>query len=194
MFTPSPVNRLDRNTSGIVIFGKNAKAVRDFSRMMASVDSVQKYYMALALGEIPDELTLDGGIAKDADRNMVSVSDSGRPSMTVVSPVESFRLPGQAYTLCEVRLVTGRPHQIRAHLAAAGHPVVGDPKYGDRRANRRFADSCGLESQFLHAHRLVVAKGLGSLEYLSGASMDSPLPRRLTTVMDFLRSRAGSAD
>jgi 23S rRNA pseudouridine955/2504/2580 synthase len=198
MFTPSPVNRLDRNTTGLVVFGKNPQAVRDFNRMIASEDAVRKYYLTLALGEIDKELTLDGGILKDEDSNRVVISGDGKPSRTVARPVEMFHVgrkdsPGQkgavpaSYTLAEVWLVTGRPHQIRAHLAAAGHPVIGDPKYGDRRVNARFAARYGLESQFLHAHRIVVAEGCGSLEYLAGLVIESPLPHRLTGVTDSLR-------
>jgi 23S rRNA pseudouridine955/2504/2580 synthase len=209
VFTPSSVNRLDRNTTGLVVFGKNPQAVRDFSRMIASEDAVRKYYLTLVLGKIDKELTLDGGILKDEDRNRVVISDDGKPSRTIVRPVETF-LVGQgtarngpvagqknrppvspahnaSYTLAEVWLVTGRPHQIRAHLAATGHPVIGDPKYGDRRVNSRFAARYGLESQFLHAHKLIVAEGFGSLEYLTGTVIDSPLPGRLSDVADSLR-------
>jgi 23S rRNA pseudouridine955/2504/2580 synthase len=188
LFTPSPVNRLDRNTTGLVLFGKNPKAVRDFSRMIASDDAVRKYYLTLVLGEIDEELTLDGGILKDKGSNRVVVSEDGKPSKTVVRPVEVFRRGGSAYTLAEVWLITGRPHQIRAHLAAAGHPVIGDPKYGNERVNARFAARYGLESQFLHAHRIVVAEGRESLEYLTGKMIDSPLPRSLADVVDSLRS------
>jgi 23S rRNA pseudouridine955/2504/2580 synthase len=207
IFTPSPVNRLDRNTTGLVVFGKNPKAVRDFSRMIASEDAVRKYYMALVLGEIEEELTLEGGILKDEARNRVTISSEGKFSRTIVCPVETFWVgrkgaipehrPGirepsspTQFTLAEVWLVTGRPHQIRAHLAASGHPVAGDPKYGDRRANEWFAKRCGLASQFLHAHKLVVAEGRGSLEYLTGAVIESPLPHRLAAVTDSLKKTA----
>jgi 23S rRNA pseudouridine955/2504/2580 synthase len=219
LFTPSPTGRLDRNTSGIVVFGKNAKAVRDFNRMVTAEDAVEKYYLTLALGAIEEELTLDGSIVKDEARNRVSVASSGgtrepsdglvrsaatdsggvvraegpsardggpapvaRPSVTVVRPLERYGDKGARYTLAEVWLVTGRPHQIRAHLAAAGHPVIGDPKYGDGAVNRHFAERYGLTAQFLHAHRLEIKEGCGSLEYLAGAVIESPLPRRLAVV------------
>jgi 23S rRNA pseudouridine955/2504/2580 synthase len=190
LFTPSPVNRLDHNTTGLVVFGKNAKAVRDFSRMIAAEDAVEKYYLALALGEMAEELTLAGSIVKDEQRNRVSVGLSPCPaakaSLTIVRPLELFHSGGHTYTLAEVKLVTGRPHQIRAHLAAAGHPVVGDPKYGDENVNRRFAERCGLTSQFLHARRIEIKEGRGSLEYLTGVVIESPLPRRLAAVRDAL--------
>ncbi|MDR0596825.1 MAG: RluA family pseudouridine synthase [Clostridiales Family XIII bacterium] len=224
MFTPSPVNRLDRNTTGLVAFGKNSKAVRDFSRMIASGDAVRKYYLTLAAGEIAGELALEGAILKDEDSNTVKVTgggeempSEGRPSLTIVKPIEVFRPRGAAadggdaatgagkggakpaagagaykgaYTLCEVLLVTGRPHQIRAHLAESGHPVVGDPKYGNPAVNRRFARDYELPSQFLHACRLEIAEGRGSLGYLTGTSTESPLPERLADILEALRGRA----
>jgi 23S rRNA pseudouridine955/2504/2580 synthase len=193
LFTPSPVNRLDRNTTGLVVFGKNAKAVRDFSRMIAAEDAVEKYYLALALGEIAEELALDGSIVKDEQRNRVLVvrrertsGNAAKPSLTIVRPLEVFHDDGRAYTLAEVKLVTGRPHQIRAHLAAEGHPIIGDPKYGDENANRRFSELYGLTSQFLHARRIVIREGRGSLAYLTGVAIESPPPRRLAAVTDAL--------
>ncbi|MDR3224849.1 MAG: RluA family pseudouridine synthase [Clostridiales Family XIII bacterium] len=220
VFTPSPVNRLDRNTTGLVVFGKNSKAVRDFSRMIAAGDAVRKYYMALAVGEISEERILEGGILKDTERNKVSVvaaeEDSSQQSQadpapgavkqarTIVRPIETFVIPqpgagarrqdspstsrADAYTMCEVRLITGRPHQIRAHLAEAGHPVVGDPKYGDSAVNKRFAREFALPSQFLHACRLEIAEGRGSLEYLTGTVIESPLPRKLASVVGALEN------
>jgi 23S rRNA pseudouridine955/2504/2580 synthase len=191
MFTPSPVNRLDRNTTGLVVFGKNAKAVRDFNRMIAAEDAVRKYYLALALGGIPEEVTFEGSILKDEGKNRVSVTEgpSAKESRTIARPVRTLHDGGSIYTLACVRLVTGRPHQIRAHLAEAGHPVVGDPKYGDRNANRRFAERHGLVSQFLHACRLEITEGRGSLEYLTGRVIESPLPRRLAGVLESLEQR-----
>jgi 23S rRNA pseudouridine955/2504/2580 synthase len=204
VFTPSPVNRLDRNTSGLVVFGKNAKAVRDFSRMIAADGAVRKYYLTLACGEITETLTLSGGILKDEAKNKVKVIEGGESSaakhaLTIVKPVKTYfiraarakarggdsaRLSAtDAYTMCEVQLITGRPHQIRAHLAAAGHPVVGDPKYGITAVNRRFAAEFSLPSQLLHAYRLEISEGRGSLGYLAGTIIESPLPQRLASVI-----------
>ncbi|MDR1495727.1 MAG: RluA family pseudouridine synthase [Clostridiales Family XIII bacterium] len=192
LFTPSPTGRLDRNTTGLVVFGKNSKAVRDFSRMVASEDAVEKYYLALVFGAIEEELTLEGSILKDEEKNRVKVIEANddknpaKPSLTIVRPLGISRGADVRYTLVEVNLVTGRPHQIRAHLAAEGYPIAGDPKYGDRSRNRRFTQRFGITSQFLHAHKIIVKKGGGSLEYLTGAIMESSLPQRLVEITETL--------
>jgi 23S rRNA pseudouridine955/2504/2580 synthase len=187
MFTPSPVNRLDRNTSGLVVFGKNAKAVRDFSKMVAEPDCVEKYYLALVAGAVEGRLHLTGRIEKNESANRVTVlpedDAAGKSAETVVTPIERLG----AYTLTEVLLVTGRTHQIRAHLADAGHPVAGDAKYGDPRRNAQLAKRFGLAAQFLHSHRMQVLRGRNTLEYLGGQSFSCPLPQRLAEICDALR-------
>ena len=94
--------------------------------------------------------------------------DSGRASETVIRPVSA----ADDYSLVEVELVTGRPHQIRAHLASIGHPVVGDPKYGDPAVNEK----AGAVRQLLHAYRLVFGDVEGGLEYLSGMEITGEIP------------------
>jgi 23S rRNA pseudouridine955/2504/2580 synthase len=187
-FTPSPVNRLDRNTTGIVVFGKDPKAVRDFSAMIRHGGDVEKYYLTLAVGEITEGLDLRGRMVKDTETNTVRVlpenSDEGRPTHTVVRPVRTLRLGGKAFTLAEVLLVTGRPHQIRADLSAIGHPVAGDRKYGDAAINRWFEQKFSLTAQFLHASRMRVNKGHESLEYLAGKEFESPLPEKFSEIID----------
>jgi 23S rRNA pseudouridine955/2504/2580 synthase len=187
MFTPSPVNRLDRNTSGLVVFGKDSKAIRDFSKMIAETDCVEKYYLTVVSGMLNKPLVLKDRILKDEEKNKVAVlpeqGETGKAAETHVKPVEQFG----RYTLVEVRLVTGRTHQIRAHLAEAGYPVIGDTKYGDPKVNRRTEKEFGLTSQFLHANRLKVIRGRNTLEYLSGEEFESPLPKRLADICETLR-------
>jgi 23S rRNA pseudouridine955/2504/2580 synthase len=188
MFTPSPVNRLDRNTSGLVVFGKDSKAVRAFSKMIAGTDCIEKYYLTIVSGEMKEPLVLKDRILKDTEKNKVAVlpehGEEGKQAETHVMPVESLG----SYTLVEVRLVTGRTHQIRAHLAGAGYPVIGDTKYGNPAVNRRAEKTWMLTSQFLHANRIKVIKGLGALEYLTGKEFISPLPRRLEEIATALRA------
>ena len=149
-FRPAPSNRLDRNTTGIVLFGKNADTARRLNRMLKERDGASKYYLTIVKGRIAGELRLTGALAKDEEKNRVSVGGEGRESETVVRPIKAAK----GYTLAEVELLTGRTHQIRAHLADAGHPVIGDPKYGDPRVNRIMKEKYGLTAQLLHAYKV----------------------------------------
>ena len=157
-FTPAPANRLDRNTTGLVAFGKNAKAQRYLTSAFANKESeggAKKIYQAICLGEIKSELVLEGYLLKDSRTNKVSVFKSERPGSkyikTIVRPIKT----SGKYSYVEVELVTGRTHQIRAHLSSIRHPILGDPKYGSGSA------------QYLHAGKLI----------LDGKTIESELPR-----------------
>ena len=170
-FTPAPCNRLDRNTGGLIVFGKNAPSVRKVNKLFQSRTNISKYYLAVVRGRLDSEMTVEGGIEKDERTNTVSVTDKGRESVSVIRPIRE----GNDYSLVEVELVTGRTHQIRAHLASIGHPIIGDPKYGDEKLN---ADS-GEDTQLLHAYKLVFGKVEGFLEYLSGKEIEGEIPEKI---------------
>ncbi len=175
-FSPAAVNRLDRNTSGMVIFGKNAEALRTLSAMMRERDAVEKHYLAIVKGDFREHVILTGRAEKDEQNNRVRIfqddGETGRAIETEVTPVLSDR----GMTLLDIHLITGRTHQIRAHLAAEGFPVVGDVKYGSRELNRKLFSTYGLQSQFLHAYRLDFRKAGGILSGLQGRSFIDPLP------------------
>ena len=183
-FTPSPVNRLDRNTTGLVVFGKNPKAVRNFAEMIRNKDDVDKYYMALVNGSIKKEMTLADKMIKDNERNIVKIvseeNADGRLMETIISPISSIG----DYTLVEVKLITGRPHQIRVHLAHIGHPIVGDTKYGNRKVNAIFENKFSLTTQFLHAYKMKINCGIESLEYLKGSVFECELPENLSNILE----------
>ncbi|MDR2356136.1 MAG: RluA family pseudouridine synthase [Clostridiales Family XIII bacterium] len=185
-FAPAPVNRLDRNTTGLVIFGKTFGALQILNRMIRERGYISKYYLTIVCGEAEGDLILRDLMKKDARRNTVRVvapretacGTGGRLMETTARPLAVSK----GFTLMEVELITGRTHQIRAHLAQAGHPVIGDPKYGNPRANLTIEKKYGLTTQFLHAHRIVFEKGEGELAHLEGLSALAPLPQQLERI------------
>ena len=185
-FSPAAANRLDRNTSGMVVFGKNAEALRTMAAMIREKDSVGKYYLTVVRGEFREHTVLTGRAEKDETANKVKIlkpeSENGQFIETEVHPLVSRN----GMTLLEIHLITGRTHQIRAHLAAEGFPIVGDAKYGERDLNRRLASEYGLQSQFLHAYRLKIRKAYGVLSGLQGRSFIDPLPAALEGMADRL--------
>lgn len=181
-FTPSPVNRLDRNTTGLVLFGKNNKSLQSLNQMIREDGHVSKFYIAVVLGEMKRELLLRDKMEKDHKENKVSVldfdSDNGKIMETIARPLAITK----NYTLVEVELVTGRTHQIRAHLAKAGYPIMGDSKYGNRALNRKVEIQFGITTQFLHAYRLFFKKGIEPLEYIENLEVKSQLPPNLEII------------
>ena len=174
-FTPAAVNRLDRNTTGLVLFGKNAPALRALNEMIRSGDMVSKYYLTVLAGELPEKLHLKGTLVKDEERNTVAVgleAQEGKTIETIARPLFSK----DGYTLAEIELVTGRTHQIRAHMASAGYPVLGDAKYGDKKYNAYAQEHFGLKAQLLHAYCLRFHACAAPLKYLAGQSFYAELP------------------
>ena len=155
-FKPSVCNRLDRNTSGLVLCGKSLRGSQYLSRCIRE-RSVRKFYRTICVGSIDTEMTVCGYLNKDTARNKVTVSSQTAPGAES-DYIETRFLPLKSaggYTLLEVELITGKTHQIRAHLASIGHPLIGDHKYGNAKTNRYMKEQFGLSCQLLHAYRLV---------------------------------------
>lgn len=160
-FRPSVCNRLDRNTSGLLIAGKTLKGLQEMAEALKE-RSVQKYYCCIVKGEVKDELYVKGWLKKDEASNRVEVLPETADVGEDFKQIETAYRPIQVkngYTELEVHLITGRSHQIRAHLASLGHPIVGDTKYGDARINDIFRRKAGIRSQLLHACRMVWQDG-----------------------------------
>lgn len=155
-FVPGPAHRLDRNTSGLVVFGKTHNALTLLFDLFKNHDLINKHYLALVVGQVEKEKdTIDAPLRKDEETNTVKVAKNGKTAKTVYKLLKKY----DEYSLLDVTLLTGRTHQIRVHMAYINHPIVGDSKYGDFEANKVFKQKYGFSSQFLHAYKI----GFGDL-------------------------------
>ncbi|MBE6126750.1 MAG: RluA family pseudouridine synthase [Erysipelotrichaceae bacterium] len=184
-FTPSPAHRLDRNTSGLVVYGKTDAALKELTLLFKERTEIQKKYLALALGDLPKDGTIDAPLWKDAQSGRVYVRPIEKGGKTAITKYRPLRRYGN-YTLVEVELVTGRTHQIRVHFASIGHPLVGDEKYGDFESCREVKRLTGLESQFLHAYSLTFGNVGGALKKLRGKTIEAPLPQEMDRIIELL--------
>lgn len=184
-FTPSPVNRLDRNTTGLVIFGKNAAALRNMTKALRERNGIEKYYMTIVCGRLEKEMFLDERLEKDRSRNISGITsgNAGKEAFTYVRPL----VTGRDFSLAEVRIFTGRTHQIRAHLAHAGFPLAGDAKYGSAGINMHLKKR-GITTQLLHAFKLRFSESMDELGALKGKTVTSPLPAEFSRIRDMLIS------
>lgn len=187
-FKPSACNRLDRNTSGIVLCAKSVRGAQMLSKVLKD-RSLHKFYRLYVKGAVTEEKVIDGYLHKDEKNNKVqvySVSEAewkrtaGDYIQTRYIPVR----PEKDKTLLEVELITGKSHQIRAHLADDGHPLLGDYKYGDKEWNEKYRKTYGVTHQLLHAYRIVFPKLPEMFADISEKTFYSPLPEIFDTVAD----------
>ncbi|WP_374609316.1 RluA family pseudouridine synthase [Thermomonas sp.] len=178
------VHRLDRDTSGLLIVAKKRSALVELQALLREDHGagITKRYLALLSGRMPDgtmsvDAPLHVGLRQGGERH-VQVNFRGKPSLSHFRLLE--RCSGQSY--CEVRIETGRTHQIRVHAKHIGHPVAGDDKYGDEAANRKLREQAGLRRLFLHASTLEFALDGGKQPYL----LNAPLAPDLVAVLDRL--------
>ena len=189
-FRPSVCNRLDRNTSGIVAAGKSLAGLQMLSGVFKD-RSIHKYYQCLVSGEIRDVKTVDGWLLKDEKKNQVRILTDveakrfgGRGGdeepKRIRTKYEPIATDGR-FTLLRVTLLTGRSHQIRAHLASLGHPIVGDSKYGG--VSKVNPSGRTVKYQLLHSYRLEFPKLAEPFVYLSGRVFEAPLPGYFGSVL-----------
>ena len=222
-FHPSVCNRLDRNTSGIVLCGKSLAGSQYLSRCIRE-RTIRKYYRTICVGILKEPQTIHGYLAKDTERNRVTVWENGDKAPqgadlihTAYTPlawnlawnkklpqdseilrsdkaVRNYRalwnnetMSSCGYTLLEVELITGKTHQIRAHLAGIDHPLIGDFKYGKTDINNRLKERYGLSHQLLHACRVEFPKEEGGVgRALSGLVVCAPCPGAFTRLQEVL--------
>ena len=178
------VHRLDRDTSGLLVVAKKRSALRELQALMREDHGagIDKRYLTLLVGRMPNgtmdvDASLHIGLRQGGERH-VQVNDSGKESLSHFKLLQ--RVGGHSY--CEVRIETGRTHQIRVHAQHIGHAVAGDDKYGDAEVNKRLRDQVGLRRLFLHAASLRFALDGGRADYV----LDAPLAPELRDVLDKL--------
>ena len=161
-FHPSICNRLDRNTSGIILAGKTPAGSKYLSEQIRS-RKMSKYYLAVAAGGFEyDKKYIECYLAKDNDKNLVQIYDKKpeEKAELIKTEIEIIKYnPERDLSLVKVKLITGKSHQIRAVLSHMGHPILGDYKYGSRRINDMYKKEFGINTQLLHAYLVEFSDG-----------------------------------
>ncbi len=173
-FIPAACNRLDRNTAGVIIFGKSFEGLKCINEAIRE-DEVKKYYFTLAKGKIRDGL-YEAYIVKNPETNISKIYDTEVTNSKKISMEINTVETNGAYSLIDINLITGRSHQIRAHLAHLGNPIIGDNKYGDKKLNSFFENKYGLDHQYLYAYKLIFRNINGKLDYLKNKTIAVALP------------------
>lgn len=181
-FRPSVCNRLDRNTSGLVLAGKTLQGLQELSLALKE-RTLEKYYLCLVKGSVSRPEHCSGYLRKEKRNNQVRISQKPAEGGSFIETAYTPLWNCGTETLLKVDLITGRSHQIRAHLASLGHPLAGDPKYGDPEWNRYLKNAYGLERQFLHAYEIRFLQCGGCLKPLENRSFTAPLPQDLLGVL-----------
>ena len=180
-FKPSVCNRLDRNTSGLLIFGKSLLGLQSMAELLKS-RSLHKYYLCIVAGKITEEKEISGYLKKDNKSNIVSISKDNKNGdliRTKYVPVAN----NEKYTLLKVLLITGKTHQIRAHLASIDHPIIGDAKYGDSKTNNQIKNKYGLNRQLLHSYEIFFESVENKLSYLTDKTFKAEIDKIFADIL-----------
>lgn len=182
VYRPGVCNRLDRNTSGLLLAAKTLPAARQLSALIASHE-LEKYYLTVVDGRLEESGHVTAYLQKDEKCNKVRVEKEPFEDGELIETAYEPLAYGRDVTFLKVRLITGRTHQIRSHLAYLGHPVVGDGKYGNGRINRYYRDVYGLNHQLLHAWKMKFPKVDGPLCQISELQIEAPLPELFSKIL-----------
>ena len=180
--TAMPVHRLDKDTSGLCVFAKNNKTAEEMGKIFNDHSQIEKHYITLVAGNVEEDGTIDAPLRKSFERKKMVVApikSGAKPAITKYHIIDKYK----DYTLLDVQLLTGRTHQIRAHMSYIRHHVVGDIKYGDYKVNNIFKREYGFENQFLHAYKLKFLDLNGPLKYLKNKEFSVDLPPELQEIL-----------
>ena len=180
--TAMPVHRLDKDTSGMCVFAKNNKTAEEMGKIFNDHTQIEKHYLTLVAGQVVEDGVVDAPLRKSFERKKMVVAplkSGAKSAITKYHPIKNFK----EYTLLDISLLTGRTHQIRAHMSYIRHHVVGDIKYGDYKINNIFKREFGFENQFLHAYKLKFLNIKGPLNYLKNKEFFCNLPPELEEIL-----------
>ena len=180
--TAMPVHRLDKDTSGICVFAKNNKIAEEMGKIFNDHTQIEKHYLTLVAGQITEDGVVDAPLRKSFERKKMVVAplkSGAKSAITKYHSIKNFK----DCTLLDISLLTGRTHQIRAHMSYIRHHVVGDIKYGDYKINNIFKREFGFENQFLHAYKLKFLDIKGPLNYLKNKEFSCNLPLELEEIL-----------
>ena len=175
-FTPSICNRLDRNTSGIIIGAKNYQSLKAMNEAIKET-LVNKFYKTIVKGSVTKDFKAEAYLSKNEDKNMVEISQGNKDGGKRIETHIKVLKHNEEYSLLEIQLITGRTHQIRGHLSSLGYPVIGDRKYGSPAINKKFNVEYNLDNQWLHGYKVEFYGLKEPLEYLNGKSFEAPIER-----------------
>lgn len=189
-FHPGICNRLDRNTSGLITAGKSLAGLQELSQGFKE-RTFHKYYRCLVKGIVKEQAHIKGYLNKNDEKNVVTISEYPEENSCLIETCYRPIVWNNEVTLLEVELITGKTHQIRAHLASEGHPILGDYKYGNRKLNDRLQKEYGLKSQLLHAYRLEFPRMKGTLKNLSEKGFVAREPELFRKIQNSLLGKIG---
>ena len=189
-FKPAICNRLDRNTSGIVVACKNLLCTQFINSAFKNHD-IEKYYLTIVKGNLDLDDFVTNYLVKDEKNNKVTLFESEvLNGKKIISHIKTLKMNGD-FSLLSVKLITGKSHQIRSQLKFLGYPIIGDTKYGDKKTNSEFSKKYNLNYQLLHCHKIVLnIRPVRKLEQADGNCVN---PNSFIENFDYLNEREFNA-
>ncbi len=183
-FHPAVCNRLDRNTSGLIIGGKTIRGLQEMNLLLKE-RAVDKYYLTIVSGYIKAKQKITGYLIKDHNKNQVRIIETpSRNADYICTEYEPLcYAKSESMTLLKVKLITGKSHQIRAHLKSLGFPVIGDGKYGDMQLNKKLKQDFSLTHHLLHSYEVQFPKLSGCLSELSEKRLQAQIPEEFLKII-----------